>query len=1371
MVRNSSLFAQVLAALSFVSAGLFSFGYTATAHAQATPRITGPVENSALVSLPGEVHPWARTQFDRGAAPANLSGRMLLVLKRSPQQQAALQTLLAAQQDPHSPNYHKWLTPEEFGKRFGVADSDLQTVAGYLSAQGMNVGRVYGNHMAIEVSATAAQIKSTFQTEIHTYSVGGKTFYANNSNPKIPSALHNVVSGFAALNNFRAHGGSGAGIQATYDAATHIVKPLYTPTPTSTTYGVSPADLAANYNIPAATAQGLGGKNVNIGIVGDSDINVTYVNNYRTIFGLGANPPIVVVDGNDPGVNADAYIAYKQLELVSAVAPNANIYYYTSATTDYDTGIDFALSRAIADNRVQVLVIGFQACETAIGIGGMDLVNIATEEAAAQGMTIIAASGNTGSAGCEVPGTAGKATSGFAVNGYASSPYVTAVGGTDFYYGTGAPASHYWSTGNSSYKSIQNTPIPEQVWNDSYAPGGTGTTNSVAGTSVELASGGGPSTAGLDGVSTPEPIPSYQVGKINGISSTSRVVPDVSFFAGSGANDTEGYNNTAYLFCMQPSDCQTSGTAQFTYSGGTEASSAVFAGAVALAVNKLNGSTAYGLGNINPSLYSLIGSKIISHDVTRGTNELSCTAGNCTGGHMTGYAAGTGYDAATGFGSLDIGSFVTNYATAGATLSSVALTIIDPSTGKAPVCIVAGVTTPNCTTHSTLLKFTATAKPASGTGAAPTGDVGIFTSSPLQADTAIEALTLSGGTANNMTNVLPGGTYNIYARYAGDSTYASSIGAATPATLTVKPEACQMVVYGHNINIGSSTNIPYGSPVSITVEPYSSATTNNVGIPSGAINVTDNGSTTAFTTLPINSEGSATFSSNLLSQGSHSIVLTYPGDASFTSCSSGPYLANITKAGSKTTIAPFAPDTTQGNITLTAVVQSSTLPSNGTAPSGSITFGTKTPQTVTLVKGFDPSGNAMASASLTITKNDVPANGQISATYAGDANYTGSTSSVNVNSSSAFFGSEPTTTSISISDTNGITNCTTNCTFPARDSLTVNIHVNAPNDPSGCVNFIIFGCAVEPTVSVLANGIVLTNSLTVDSNGNATFTVPQQNGYLALPSGQVQFNVIYSGYTFSVIFIGIEQVAGSSAVQTVNITDDRTSADFSLQSDTTVNQSAPLKSPVVQATYNLRLTSLYNFNSAYSATAITLSCKVVGYSLAGVRYPVPNTTPNTNGLTCGFGSPSAPTATTTATIGASGYATRTLVVGAASGFGIASNTAPVQPGTRWWVATGGTTLACIFLLGLPARRRKWQSLLGVCVLAIVGFGMTGCGATVAPGPQQSYYNNLNGGSAGSQLTGTAVTAGTYTVLVTATTTTNSTLAHTLPVQVLVGTTF
>jgi subtilase family serine protease len=337
MSRKFSFFAQALAALPLVGAGLLSLGGTGTAHAQATPRITRDVENSALVALPGQVHPWARAQFDRGAAPENLSGRMLLVLKRAPEQESALQALLASQQDPKSPNYHKWLTPEDFGKRFGVADSDVQTVTSYLSSQGMSVGRVYGSRMAVEVGATAGQIRSTFQTEIHAYSVAGKTYYSNNSAPKIPSALHSVVSGFTALNNFRIEGGSGAGTQATFDPATHTLKPLYTTTNSggTTIYGVSPADLGVIYGIPAATAQGLGGKNVNVGIIGDSDINLGYINNYRTIFGLGTNPPVIVVDGNDPGMNDDAYIAYKQIELVSAVAPNATIYYYTSATTDY----------------------------------------------------------------------------------------------------------------------------------------------------------------------------------------------------------------------------------------------------------------------------------------------------------------------------------------------------------------------------------------------------------------------------------------------------------------------------------------------------------------------------------------------------------------------------------------------------------------------------------------------------------------------------------------------------------------------------------------------------------------------------------------------------------------------------------------------------------------------------------------------------------------------------------------------------------------------------------------------------------------------------------------------------------------------------
>jgi hypothetical protein len=323
------------------------------------------------------------------------------------------------------------------------------------------------------------------------------------------------------------------------------------------------------------------------------------------------------------------------------------------------------------------------------------------------------------------------------------------------------------------------------------------------------------------------------------------------------------------------------------------------------------------------------------------------------------------------------------------------------------------------------------------------------------------------------------------------------------------------------------------------------------------------------------------------------------------------------------------------------------------------------------------------------------------------------------------------------------------------------MHVKATN-PANSV-FLVYANGVLLTPATWSGGFLASGGITPDSSGNATFTIPQLNGYLALPSGQVQFTVLYDGWiTFPGAF---QQANPSSADQIVNIIDDRTSADFSLQSDTTVNQAAPLQgSGAAPATFNLRLTSIYNMVSAYSTTPINLNCSIVGYSLAGVRSAVPA------GLACGFSSALSSTTTSVQfSTSSTGFITQPLYVGAATGYAFASNTAPAQPATRWWIAGGGTTLACIFLLGLPARRRKWQSLLGACVMVIVSFGMSGCGAVVASGPNQQYYGSLNGGSpqVGTPL---PVPAGTYTVLVTATTTTNTALVHTLPVQVLVGTT-
>jgi hypothetical protein len=346
----------------------------------------------------------------------------------------------------------------------------------------------------------------------------------------------------------------------------------------------------------------------------------------------------------------------------------------------------------------------------------------------------------------------------------------------------------------------------------------------------------------------------------------------------------------------------------------------------------------------------------------------------------------------------------------------------------------------------------------------------------------------------------------------------------------------------------------------------------------------------------------------------------------------------------------------------------------------------------------------------------------------------------------------PSSVTFTITDNNGTYATGGSLSFPTVDSLTLNISVTA-DTPSNSY------------LLIYANGVLLCSpqGIIPSASGTASFTIPQRNGYLNLPSGLVQLSVVYAGWTNSSSGSnGKVQSEPASSSPQITIVDDRTSADFSLQSDTTVNQSAPLVSPTTQANYTLRLTSLYNFNSAYSTTPIKLTCSIIGYSLAGVRSAVPA------GLTCGFGSLT--TTTVNATIGTAGYTTQTLVVGADASHSIASNVVPAQPANRWWIATGGTTLACIFLLGLPARRRKWQSLLGAGVMVIISFGMTGCGATVAKGPYQSYYNTINDGGGTTNGTGPAVTAGTYTVLVTASTATNTTLVHTLPIQVLVGST-
>src|SRR6516162_6069116 len=166
------------------------------------PLIVQAVDESDLTTLKGNTHPLARPEFDLGTAPATLPmERMLLVLRRSPEQEAALTKLLDDQQDKHSPNYHKWLTPEQFGKQFGQSDSDHETITGWLQSHGFRVGSTKGRTV-LEFSGSASQVQEAFHTTIHKYIVKGEQHWANAGDPSIPAALAPAVAGPLTLHNF-----------------------------------------------------------------------------------------------------------------------------------------------------------------------------------------------------------------------------------------------------------------------------------------------------------------------------------------------------------------------------------------------------------------------------------------------------------------------------------------------------------------------------------------------------------------------------------------------------------------------------------------------------------------------------------------------------------------------------------------------------------------------------------------------------------------------------------------------------------------------------------------------------------------------------------------------------------------------------------------------------------------------------------------------------------------------------------------------------------------------------------------------------------------------------------------------------------------
>jgi len=739
---------------------------TLVAQAQA-PRISREISSAQVSTLKGSLHPLAQSRFDAGRVPPETRiGGISMVFSRSAAQQADLDALLAAQQSPASPLYHQWLNPDQFAARFGMAQADLDTVANWLGQQGFSIDTVARSRNLIRFSGNVRQVEQAFQTQMHYYTVGGARHFAPSSELSLPSALAGVVAAVGNLNDFR--------------PKSQVVLNKTAPARTAFTSSVSgnvyfaPGDIATVYDIKPLYHSGYTGAGQTIAVVGQSAIAVTDIENFQSAAGLTVKDPALVLvpnTGTATYVSGDETESDLDLEWSSAIAPGADVtLVYTGSNTN-DGAFD-ALQYAVDQKIAQVLAVSYGACEPELA--GYSLEST-FQQAAAQGQTILAASGDQGSTACYVSPTTTNPSLAIqqeqAVNYPASSPYVTGMGGTEI-----IPADDL-ST-NPSYWVAQSSTdvltsaiayIPEVTWNDDSSTYGLSAT------------GGGASSLFSK--------PSWQTGVAGIPADSKRDVPDLALYSSPNypgyiycTSDTSAWSSSQRASCNSGFRDATSGA--LTVAGGTSFAAPIFAGMLAL-INQEQGYTG-GQGLINPTLYTLAANSATYasafHDVTNGSND--CTAGSTYCTSAAGFSAAAGYDQATGLGSVDLANLVAAWPASSSSLIGTTTTVAASST--APLVNVSDNFTISVT---------------SDTGSTvPAGTVSIV----VDGGTPITGNTLTAnGTFVYSKAFTTAGTHQVIAQYSGDATHAASTGfvavniaatssgggtfalAATPATLTV----------------------------------------------------------------------------------------------------------------------------------------------------------------------------------------------------------------------------------------------------------------------------------------------------------------------------------------------------------------------------------------------------------------------------------------------------------------------------------------------------------------------------------------------------------------------------------------------------------
>jgi hypothetical protein len=1265
------------------------------------------VDESLLAAMHGSVHPLARPEFDRGAVPDDFPmRRMLLMLQRPPEREAARQRFLRDVHTLGSPMFHQWLNPEEYGRQFGARDEDIQTVAAWLQAHGFSIARVTRSKAMIEFSGTASQVREALHTEIHEYAAAGRSFYANDREISVPERIFSLIRNFAPLDTFPLTGYVAPAGKAKFSRGAHGGEPAFTLTANNAPfYALAPEDFATQYDLGPVYSAGTNGSGQTIGIIGTTNVNLALVNAYRELFNLPGDNTQIVVDGEDPGDGLAPNVeALLDIELSGAVAPNATVNFYVAGGQPYQNNLALAALRAVEDDQASVLSLSYGECEPLLGDAGNQLWAGLWEQAAAQGQTVLVASGDTGAAACLnvilIGPNGTEETFGLTANGLSSTPWNVSVGGTDFYYSDyatgGASISSLWNQTNGTDLGSLKAPLPEQPWSDALG------LNIVpyftvleSGSIVE--SGPIPSPAGGGASSncaqeTPGSVtsfptciagyskPVWQQG--TGVPSDGvRDLPDVSLFAANGPN------LSAWPICAEPGDCAAGATSAVTLVGGTSTSTPAMAGIMAL-VNQKYGRQ----GQADFTLYALARQQSgVFHDITLGTNDILCTISNpgslaipnCTTLYSNPYfpnlyefgvyQAGTGYDQASGLGSFDANELLSNW-------NNVALLPTATTLQLSPTTV----------THGSPISLTASVTPVSG-AVVPTGEI-VLETNPVSAIRGNEAIALADGTASASVTTLPGGSYQVLAQYGGDGVYGAS--ASSPISVTIKPEQSVTSLTYSGAGVPTGT-VSFGSALTYVATP-TGLSTNSSGLATGSATFTD-GTTSA--TVPLNVNGVATWSPQVIAPGPHSVTVSYSGDASYTPSTGGPLTFTVVQGtpSLELEVLDQAPTVcTAGGTCSTNYVAGSNVvvhvvlhgPTANVPPTGTVTvsLGALTQTAAVVAESYINEGLSAAN----VTFNDVPAGTySLSASYSGDVNWNAVSYTLPQQLSfvaNSAVATSTTTLTLSPSSVN------------SSGSVTFNATVTASTDqygtPVGIVSLVANG-------TVFAGGILGSGIVTDSTTETATIVVPATE----LPIGQLNVTAVYSGT------VGVAPSV-STAVQ-LNVT----ASDFTFS---TGASSLSVQSGQT-GTVPLLLGGPYGIG-----VPVSLACA-----------------PSSSLFTCSV-NPASPTVT------GSGTATLTVVAGVPGTTAGVFHTRDHDP-NRWFVAACSFAFAfgAVLIIPVSIRKRRVQAILPLFALLLLATNCGG-GSSSAPPPPP----NMN-----------PTPPGAYSVVITAT---SNGVVHNVQLPVLVS---